>query len=137
MPEKSIKLATSHLPNPCLITNSYLFREGEHEYWTPAEYDLLAARLGSDDETELQVEEDQLQDVGSNPDQEADQEDLDVDSDNESELEYEDRGVLADRGVKHLCPLNELQAFHSVGGFPPDILHDLLGMFTKYLLFLP
>ena len=38
-------------------------------------------------------------------------------------------------GVKHECPLNCLDAFHSIGGFPPDCLHDLLeGVVSQDLL---
>ena len=38
-------------------------------------------------------------------------------------------------GIKHMCPLNSLQSFHSTSGFPPDILHDVMeGVISEDLL---
>ena len=48
-----------------------------------------------------------------------------MDSGSESVEEEDDEESFVDRGIKRLCPLNELESFHSVGGFPADILHDL------------
>ena len=38
-------------------------------------------------------------------------------------------------GIKHCCPLNDLEAFHATTGFPPDMLHDVLeGVASQDLL---
>ena len=38
-------------------------------------------------------------------------------------------------GLRKCCPLNELNAFHAVCGFPPDLLHDLFeGVVAQDLL---
>ena len=60
-------------------------------------------------------------DLGMN-DQVLEYEDSSSDSDEEVS---ENEGVTAKRGIKQKCPLNVLRSFHSVGGFPVDLLHDI------------
>ena len=51
-------------------------------------------------------------------------------SDQNSDRDNDDRDIAENRfantrGLKTECPLNVLDSFHCVDGFPPDILHDL------------
>ena len=48
--------------------------------------------------------------------------DSDSEDDDESEDNANDQAVNV-RGIR--CPFNVLSSFHSVGGFPPDLLHDI------------
>ena len=49
----------------------------------------------------------------------------DGDDDEDDEVdEDEDEVVLDKRGIKSECPLNVLSSFHSVFGFPFDVMHD-------------
>ena len=41
----------------------------------------------------------------------------------DSEESFDDEND--NRGIKSCCPLNTLQSFHCVGGFPLDIMHDI------------
>ena len=102
------------------------FREGVHDYWTEEEYDLLVKNLRTqctDDDLEEEVDVLELQDIldeealneGVEEDDEDDEDDGDEDADEESDV------VLNDRGLKHACPLNKLQSFHSVGSFQPGL----------------
>lgn len=46
--------------------------------------------------------------------------------DRQVEEDLKDQNLVKEYGVKGSCVLNELDHFHSVSGFPPDIMHDLL-----------
>ena len=49
----------------------------------------------------------------------------DSSSDSSEERESEQDTTEGTRGLKSRCPLNVLQSFHAVTGFPFDIMHDL------------
>lgn len=49
-----------------------------------------------------------------------------VNHDRQVEEVLKDQNLVKQYGVKGRCVLNELDHFHSVSGFPPDIMHDLL-----------
>ena len=95
-----------------------------YNFWTVNEYDEIVrvARLAVEDEG------------GEEMDIEIDQENLftDLDSDNdesdesdESENDADAAAVIQTRGLKTECPLNVLESFHCVEGFPFDIMHDV------------
>ena len=108
-----------------------------HKRWTLEEYDRIAASLPhvesfeDDDGGNASLGEfDLFNEAGDGSDVDTDDEDEDS-----SENSDEDEPVRDDRGVKSLCPLNVLQSFHCVTGFPPDLLHDLLeGVVAEDLL---
>ena len=84
----------------------------------------MTQRLGDhpeediEEENELNVEEEIVED--------SDSHNVDISSESSENSEEErEEGIIDTRGVKHQCPLNVLQSFHAVGGFPPDLLHDI------------
>ena len=62
--------------------------------------------------------------IANESDSEYDSEN-DVESSDNPDSDEEDESVEL-FGIKHRCPLNVLESFHSVSAFPPDLLHDLL-----------
>ena len=57
------------------------------------------------------------------------------DSGEESDTETGGIEIFNARGVKSVCPFNDLASFHCVKGFPPDILHDVMeGVIPEDLL---
>ena len=122
-----------HIQYEDLESHIHDFDERPHKYWSVAEYDQIIKTL--DDEVEegnmswdedveagnlFTVSDQQLDvvDVESN----SDNADSDRDDASDTDGEAED---LNKRGIKSVCPLNVLDSFHSVHGFPPDILHDV------------
>ena len=101
-----------------------------HSKWTVQEYDNIVARL-----PQLEMDETTEQAIfpaeGSDDDDSEDDDDV-SDSEDEEEEELEE---IESWGVKSLCPLNGLQAFHCTEGFVPDLMHDLLeGVISEDLL---
>ena len=73
---------------------------------------------------------------GENDDSDSDT-DIEEDSDDsdDSDIQSQNDEQVETWGVKSVCPLNVLSSFHSVGGFPPDLLHDLMeGVIPEDLL---
>ena len=91
-----------------------------HDKWTTEEYDAAATVVENRRKAEAVNESEER----SSEDEDGDREDSN-DAGDEVEL----------FGIKHRCPLNVLRAFHSVTGFPPDLLHDLYeGVISQDLL---
>ena len=117
--------------------------DGERAFdkWTVDEYDAIISNLepvgdgaaNEGDHRDL-VSVDNL----FVPDSDESYEDADTDSEVDITEDAEVIAVAENidrRGVKSRCPLNTLQSFHCVGGFPPDLLHDLLeGVVAEDLL---
>ena len=99
------------------------------KYWTEIEYDRIFDDLEKDIQEEediddaLVTEEDVFYEVEEDQYDREDREEQDEDEEESSEDEGPSK---QDFGLKSRCPLNELQAFHVVLGFPPDCMHDWL-----------
>ena len=107
--------------------------ENAHEKWTVAEFDSILNSLEHGDTAELNNGEQELISVEDMFAPNSDESDTDTES--ESSDTDEPADCIENRGVKSQCPLNSLQSFHCVGGFPPDLLHDLFeGVVAEDLL---
>ena len=104
-----------------------------HSPWTVEEYNAICDSRFHEEE-EFDGDEDQATVVDEeNLFTEYDFEESDARPDadeageagEESEEETEDDGNIETKGLNHRCPLNTLMSFHSVNGFPFDIMHDL------------
>ena len=115
-----------------------------HDYWTVDDYDKICDDLEEDEDDEPVIEAtvteanifvdveggdsetDECEDVSS--EDEGDQEDSDDESEQVSESYF---------GLRKRCPLNQLESFHAVLGFPPDCMHDLMEgrIFINILIF--
>ena len=105
--------------------------EEPHARWTVQEYDSIISSIEDQEMTEdvedvvemeslIAADEDDFDDEGSE----------DGEDDNDGE-----EGIIDNRWIKSRCPLNILQSFHCVNGFPPDLLHDFLeGVVAEDLL---
>ena len=125
--------------------------EGSHDCWTKEEYNRIvntiepedtiepdedindgeAVRLGDPDASEenpsiLGGAEDMTGGVGGSSEEEEDEEESEASDEEDTHEEESDEGEIDTRGVKRVCPFNVLASFHSVGGFPPDIMHDIM-----------
>ena len=130
-----------HIQHSDLVDRIHDFGEHPHAKWTAMEYDraALAAEKKIQASSENLSEEESNDDATASSDEDVDSSDEDFDptddtstGDPSSDEEIES-GLMF--GVKHECPLNCLDAFHSIGGFPPDCLHDLLeGVVSQDLL---
>ena len=100
-----------------------------HDKWTVREYDSIVGNLElndtADDISDTVLAEDLF---ASDSDEDSDEDlgDTEDDDDEEDEGEEDDdiEEEIDNRGVKSKCPLNVLQSFHCVDGFPADLLHD-------------
>ena len=101
-----------------------------YSYWSVEEYDRII-QTSNLEETEA---EDPSESVEVNPDnlftEDSDEDESDlVGSDFEDEgandMEIDEENIVNKRGIKSECCLNVLASFHSVEGFPNDILHDV------------
>ena len=112
-----------HIQYDDLQENIHDYGSKQHNKWTKEEYDRAA------NAAEKKIATDDINYVDD------DSSDNEVEE-TEEEVSYrEDDEVLELYGVKHRCPLNSLQAFHSTSGFPPDILHDVFeGVVSQDLL---
>ena len=89
-----------------------------HIKWTISEYDRIAEKI----ETRHRVSDDVLS-MNTSSD------DSDVNSCDDSDMDSNDScndGFEENWGLRGVCPFNELQAFHCIKGFPPDLLHDIM-----------
>ena len=122
---KSLKSDTlirvCHIQHNQLDTQICDIHGRSHTFWTVDEYDeiIRVARLESEEESD--------EDVNI----EIDQENLftdcesDYDESDESENDEDAAAVIETRGLKIECPLNVLESFHCIQGFPFDIMHDV------------
>ena len=86
------------------------------------------------DEEGVNLEEldDNIEDSYEDSDDNIDSSNDDDDASEEDVMEQEN---INKWGMKRVCPLNVLASFHSVTGFPPDLMHDLLeGVVAEDLL---
>ena len=117
-----------------------------HKYWKTQEYDHIVDSIeetNSDSEDE-DVNIDQLEinlfnkvdepfaiEINSQaPDSDDDEDSIESSSDtDDDDSQFDEESVAAypdnNFGLKSRCPFNELQAFHAIHSFPPDIMHDL------------
>ena len=110
--------------------------DGMKEYWTSIEYDGICDDLETDNVVEedpedvFVTEENLFCEVEAEESDDSSDEYLNDEFYPESEEEEdEDDGsslVKTRYGLRSRCPLNQLQSFHAVLGFPPDCMHDLL-----------
>ena len=111
-----------HIKHPDLLENIHNYGSEPHAKWTVEEYDR-AATIVENKSTHHQ--EDSLDDEDSS-EGEANSDEEEIEDENDEVQLY---------GIKHRCPLNSLEAFHSTSGFPPDILHDVFeGLVSQDLL---
>ena len=112
--------------------------DGSHSYWSIEEYDRIAndiemAEGEQDAETDVDVENpldlfEHGEESSDSSSDESDQEDMDDDQPSSEADEVEDGHNTDNRGrygLRKRCPFNDLQSFHAVYSFPPDVLHDL------------
>jgi hypothetical protein len=131
-----------HIKHKDLMDNIHDYGDHPHAKWTSMEYDraALAAEKKIQDAAG-DISEEELDDISDgNEDQDSDDADEDEGdstedaSDEDQSADDVELGHDAMFGVKHECPLNCLQAFHSTTSFPPDILHDLFeGKMSMFL----
>ena len=81
--------------------------------------------MEQEDVQNVVIEEDEDQDDVSE-DEEDELSDGESDDGDDDEDENDVQEVDNKWGLKRVCPLNVLKAFHCVTGFPPDLMHDLL-----------
>ena len=104
-----------------------------HNHWTEEEYDAIVTAIEREGVQTGEKDVEQVLDLFCEPNSSDDSED-DCDSD-ESFHSDETFGGDDRFGLRKCCPLNELNAFHAVYGFPPDLLHDLFeGVVAQDLL---
>ena len=58
-------------------------------------------------------------------DVESDSSTFDSDDEDSDDEDSDDGAVVDTRGLKSVCPLNVLESFHCINGFPLDVMHDL------------
>ena len=112
----------------------YVLSQYPHR-WTKERYDELALDLSPPEESILELleiedddDDEEIQDMdGDDLDKDEDAEDYAIDSDEEYEEEQVAVEEVGVRGrIREKCIFNELNSFHAVTSFPPDIFHDLL-----------
>ena len=89
----------------------------KHKRWTAADYDQITR--------DLLQEVYEADDIHENMEEVIDSSDEAVDYE-ESDDSHSDVEEIDNHGVKFKCPLNVLDSFHCVLGFPPDLMHDVL-----------
>lgn len=99
-----------------------------HPLWSVQEYDRIVEAL--EDELEVsQTAEFESSGLASSEQEEeddsADSDDDESEADQADHSEFDQGEPLDKRGIKSSCPLNVLESFHSVWGFPPDVMHDV------------
>ena len=112
-----------HIQYDDLSDNIHDYNSKEHAKWNEEEYDKAAAFVERKKKSENE-EEIVMTGIANESDSEYDS-DNDVESSDNPDSDEEDESVEL-FGIKHRCPLNVLEAFHSISAFPPDLLHDLL-----------
>ena len=112
-----------HIQYSQLDDNIHNFDGDEpHKKWTVSEYDKVAKSLARQD-TDQEVEEIIENFDNDNEEEHNDYEDDEEDDDDEEEEDdvHEEDEVHNKWGIKSDCPLNILQSFHCVNGFPPGL----------------
>ena len=104
--------------------------EDTHKYWNVDEYDRICDKIEENAETTpesldsvpITDLEEHLFDECEEP---SDGEDVDTSTDDTDEDDDDTTDSNETYGLRERCPFNELQSFHAVYGFPPDLLHDV------------
>ena len=116
-----------HLQHSDLMENIHDYGPEPHAKWTVDEYDRAAIAAENKKKT---LEREEFEQISDSSEDESGESDAGEENDEDN---CDDTIKLF--GVKHICPLNSLQAFHCTTGFPPDILHDLFeGVICQDLL---
>ena len=103
-----------------------------HEPWTIDEYDRICNEIekcGQNDDQicDNVVTDDNLFFESETADNESNEYDYDDSSSSDTDLSMEDENEPPSfHGLRQRCPFNELEAFHAVVSFPPDVMHDLM-----------
>ena len=113
-----------HVQYKDLQENIHNYGSKQHCKWTIEEYDKAAQEAEKKDKSKNAA----IYDDDSSEDSEEE-----LGSSDDDALELSDEEAPEMFGIKHRCPLNSLQAFHCTSGFPPDILHDILGKPSKLI----
>ena len=114
-----------HIQYSDLQENIHNYGPKQHEKWSKEEFDKAATQAENKNK-ERGLDRGYYQDNSSSEEVDTSEDESDIQS------EEEDTEIF---GVKHKCPLNDLQAFHCTSGFPPDILHDIFeGVVSQDLL---
>ena len=121
-----------HIQYTDLLDNIHDYGGKVHDKWSVVDYDraaVAAERLNT-----YEADQHDLEEEFSLPSDDSDADECCVDESDETEgSDQEDTVELF--GIKHVCPLNSLESFHSTTGFPPDILHDIFeGVISQDLL---
>ena len=106
-----------------------------HSKWSIQEYDSVVAALDENDQ--MEIGDCQLGEIENNIyENNAYDSSGDSSDDEDGGSECSEAEVVENMwGVKSLCPLNELDSFHCIEGFPFDLLHDLMeGVIAEDLL---
>ena len=114
-----------HIQYSDLQENIHNYGPKQHEKWSKEEFDRAAIQAENKNKVRG-LDRGYYQDNSSSEEVDTSEDESDIQS------EEEDTEIF---GVKHKCPLNDLQAFHCTSGFPPDILHDIFeGVVSQDLL---
>ena len=116
--------------------------DAPHSYWNIEQYDRIADDIEKEEEEDKEVNveaelnlfeagedfgEGELDESKSECSDDETQEDSDGDSENDSDDPENDEGTGNRNryGLRKRCPFNQLEAFHAIFSFPPDVLHDI------------
>ena len=109
-----------------------------HGRWTVEEYDAIVSKLVHKESVrQLSDTDDDLETADVTNDNVIDdlEYDLSTSSSEGDESDREDDENAETFGLRMRCPFNELQTFHSVTSFVPDVMHDLMeGVIPQDLL---
>ena len=112
-----------HIQHHQLDTQIHDVHGTMYGFWSVEEYDeiIRSARLEAvdvDDEGEVSTDINQENLFTEFDSGDSESADSDI-------VEDEEVDILQTRGLKIECPLNVLESFHCVDGFPFDIMHDM------------
>ena len=101
-----------------------------HGFWSVEEYDRICANEEMDiEDTDptpaAEITEDTVFRDFQSVDVESDSSTFDSDDEDSDDEDSDDGAVVDTRGLKSVCPLNVLESFHCINGFPLDVMHDL------------
>ena len=96
-----------------------------HGDWTVDEYDIICDAMFQHDEEDPNSDNIEIDGDHLFPESTSESEGSDNEIDPDGEEETSSATDVQSRGLRSRCTLNVLQSFHSVTGFPLDIMHDL------------
>ena len=105
-----------HIQHADLREDIHDYGATAHSKWSEVEYDRAAVIAEEKNATEFEVEMTDDSDDSATEEKSDAENESDVDSAVENGSEDERPVKLF--GIKHMCPLNSLQSFHSTSGFP-------------------